>query len=121
MEDPTTGADLGRSGAFSWHDAVPTDLSASYARAMKYGVYDVKGGGHYHWDSEEGIWWTWDTPAAIAKKFPAIVERKDLGGVFAWGLGEDADAFVHLEALTAGVRTLGQGAVTTGERIVDEL
>ena len=32
MEDPGTGADLGESGAFAWHDPVPEGLSASYER-----------------------------------------------------------------------------------------
>ena len=40
----------------------------------------------------------------IAKKFPAIMEEKGLGGVFAWGLGEDADGFTHLRALNAEVK-----------------
>ena len=32
MEDPVTGADLGKAGAFAWHDTVPEELSASYKR-----------------------------------------------------------------------------------------
>jgi GH18 family chitinase len=104
MEDPVTGADLGQSGAFSWHDTVPEALLSSYKKALAHGEYDSKHGGHYYWDSEKNIWWSWDTPDAIAKKFPSIVERKQLGGVFAWGLGEDADGFVHLKALNSGVR-----------------
>ena len=104
MEDPLTGADLGQAGAFSWHDAVPTELSASYGRAMIYGKYDSEYGGQYYWDPDESLWWSWDTPDVIAKKFPAIMEEKGLGGAFAWGLGEDADAFTHLTALTAEVK-----------------
>jgi GH18 family chitinase len=104
MEDPLTGADLGKAGAFSWHDPVPEELTASYERAMAHGKYDSEHGGHYYWDSEEQLWWSWDTPDAIAKKFPAIMEEKKLGGAFAWGLGEDADDFVHLRALTAEMK-----------------
>ena len=44
---------------------------------------------------------SWDTPYAIAQKFPTIMEKKKLGGTFAWGLGEDANAFVHFKALKA--------------------
>lgn len=114
MEDALTGADLGQAGGFSWHDAVPKEVSASYAKAMAHGTYDNEQGGHYYWDRDENLWWSWDTPEAIAKKFPAIMERKHLGGVFAWGLGEDADGFAHLKALTAGVREhskwLGDGS-----------
>ncbi|KAG8530712.1 uncharacterized protein KY384_004069 [Bacidia gigantensis] len=101
MEDPETGDDLGQTGAFTWHDPVPAQLSASYDRAMKYGMYDSKGGGHYYLDLGDHIWWTWDTPDVISRKFPAIMRSKRLGGAFAWALGEDADRFVHLEALNA--------------------
>lgn len=104
MEDPLTGADLGQAGAFSWHDPVPVEVSASYKRAMTHGKYDSEGGGHYYWDLEENLWWSWDTPDVITKKFPAIMERKNLGGAFAWGLGEDADDFTHFKKLTSEVK-----------------
>ncbi|PVH81673.1 glycoside hydrolase family 18 protein [Cadophora sp. DSE1049] len=103
MEDPETGADLGQAGAFSWTDKVPSELEDSFSKALKRGSYDEVQGGHYYWDEYENIWWTWDTPDAILKKFPVIVEQKRLGGVFAWGLGEDSKDWSHLEALTAGV------------------
>lgn len=104
MEDPSTGADLGQAGAFSWHDPVPAELETSFEKALAGGRYDDEGGGHYFWDPEENIFWTWDTPEAIRKKFPAVVATEDLGGVFAWGLGEDAPDWAHLKALTAGMR-----------------
>ena len=103
MEDPTTGADLGQSGSFAWSDNVPSEVSASFRKALAGGKYDDQQGGHYFWDSEENIWWTWDTPKVIERKFSAILQKKDLGGVFAWGLGEDAGDWSHLKALTAGV------------------
>lgn len=90
MEDPTTGFDLGQAGAFAWSDDIPSELEDSFSKALAYSVYDDTQGGVYYWDYEENIWWTWDTPAAIANKFPLIVEKKELGGVFAWGLGEDS-------------------------------
>jgi GH18 family chitinase len=102
MEDPETGADLGQTSGFSWHDNVPSELVDSFKKALEGGTYDSEGGGHYYWDAEENLWWTWDTPEAIAKKFPAIMERKNLGGVFAWGLGEDGNEWTHLKALTDG-------------------
>lgn len=104
MEDPVTGADLGQAGAFSWHDSVPKEVSVSYERAMAHGTYDLEQGGHYYWDSEENLWWSWDTPDVIAKKFPTIMEKKALGGAFAWGLGEDAEEFTHLKALTVSMQ-----------------
>ena len=103
MEDPLTGADLGQSGSFAWSDNVPSEVSASFRKALAGGRYDGWQGGHYFWDSEENIWWTWDTPEVIEKKFSAILEKKNLGGVFAWGLGEDAENWSHLKALNAGV------------------
>lgn len=103
MEDPETGADLGQAGAFSWIDKVPVQLEHSFNRALEKGIYDKQQGGHYYWDATEHIWWTWDTPDAILKKFPLIVLQKRLGGVFAWGLGEDSRDWSHLKALTAGV------------------
>lgn len=115
MEDPLTGADLGQAGAFSWHDPVPGEVAASYERAIAHGEYDSDGGGHYYWDRKENLWWSWDTPDVIAKKFPAIMKEKGLGGTFAWGLGEDADDFGHLKALTIEMAKFEQ--VQRGQRL----
>lgn len=101
MEDPSTGTDLGQAGAFSWHDQVPLELAISFKKAKLGGKYDIVGGGYYFWDSEESIFWSWDTPKAIQRKFPMIVDKNQLGGVFAWGLGEDAPDFLHLKASVA--------------------
>ena len=111
MEDPKTGADLGKAGAFSWHDEVPTELAASFQKALADGVYDEVGGGHYYWDLEERLFWSWYTPDAIEKKILAIMRGKDLGGVFAWGLGEDAPRFEHLRAANKAVGDLSAGRV----------
>lgn len=125
MEDPTTGADLGHAGGFSWHDAVPADVSASFAKAVAGGRYDAEhGGGHYYWDREENRWWSWDSPEAIRTKFPVVVKKRGLGGAFAWGLGEDADGFVHLKALTECMTEYENErtrAESGGLRFVDEL
>lgn len=99
LEDPATGADLGRSGAFSFHDEVPAGLEPSFNRALTEGKYDEVGGGYYYWDQEESRFWTFDTPGAVRRKVPAVVEGMGLGGVFAWGLGEDADEFGRLRAV----------------------
>ncbi|GAP84408.2 putative chitinase 1 [Rosellinia necatrix] len=108
MEDPKTGADLGKTGGFSWHDEVPADVRGSFERALSEGHYDEQGGGYWYWDQDQALWWTFDTPEAVAKKFPLIVQEKKLGGVFAWGLGEDAPDFAHLQALNAGVERLAK-------------
>ncbi|KAJ5689826.1 hypothetical protein N7462_004218, partial [Penicillium macrosclerotiorum] len=104
MEDPATGADLGQAGAFSWHDDVPLELAASFGIAQSQGEYDPVGGGYYFWDADVNIFWSWDTPDAIQMKVPAILEEKHLGGVFAWGLGEDAPEFTHLKATIASLQ-----------------
>jgi GH18 family chitinase len=104
MEDPATGADLGQAGAFSWHDQVPAELEASFKKALSNAKYDNEQGGNYFWDPHANTWWSWDTPEAIKEKIPLIVEKMGLGGVFAWGLGEDAPNWTHLKALTSAVR-----------------
>jgi len=118
MEDPTTGADLGKAGAFSWHDDVPADLQPSFRKASEHGTYDEEGGGFYYFDEDEDIFWSWDTPDAIRAKFPKIVTVKELGGVFAWGLGEDAPEFEHLKASNHGFEEVhaGLGSQAPGER-----
>lgn len=134
MEDPITGADLGHAGGFSWHDPVPADVSSSFAKALARGRYDGEhGGGNFYWDNEENRWWSWETPEAIEKKFPAIMKKRALGGAFAWGLGEDAEDFVHLKALTKCINEydIGRGGETIskaeyfggprGSRHTDEL
>jgi len=121
MEDQSSGADLGRAGAFAWSDNVPTELSTSFNRALAHGQYDPQEGGHYFWDSEEDIFWSWDTADAISLKFPTIVEKLGLGGVFAWGLGEDSKDWSHLQALTAGFEAYSKAVVRREQRSKDEL
>ncbi|KAK3322053.1 glycoside hydrolase superfamily [Apodospora peruviana] len=103
LEDPKTGVDLGRTGGFSWHDSVPEDVAESFTRAVEKGTYDDQKGGYYYWDEAEDIWWTFDTTDAIRHKFPLIMDKRRLGGVFAWGLGEDAPMYEHLAALNDGL------------------
>lgn len=105
MEDPETGVDLGEAGAFSWHDQVPIELTGSFSKALAHGIYDEEGGGHYYWDEMERLFWSWDTPDAIKKKLFDVMENKRLGGVFAWGLGEDAPSFIHLQAANSVLGT----------------
>lgn len=97
LEDPETGADLGRIAAFSWHDEVPLDLERSFARSLAKGQY-FEDGSFGYWDQEEHRWWTFDTEQVIGQKIREIVAPQQLGGVFAWGLGEDAPGFSHLAA-----------------------
>ncbi|KAG5985454.1 hypothetical protein E4U55_000016 [Claviceps digitariae] len=106
LEDPDTGADLGKTAAFSWHDEVPDELKSSFARARSEGRY-FDDGSFGHWDSQERRWWTFDTVRVIDHKMKHIVAPLRLGGVFAWGLGEDAPHFSHLSATLTSLRDLG--------------
>lgn len=105
LEDPNTGADLGRTAAFSWHDEVPDDLKPSFARATSRGRY-FEDGSFGYWDAEERRWWTFDTQRVIGRKFDDIVAPLRLGGVFAWDLGEDAPQFSHLFTTLNSLRDL---------------
>ncbi|KOS23408.1 Chitinase 1 [Escovopsis weberi] len=119
LEDPKTGADLGKAAGFSWHDKVPAGLGPSFARSQQNGRY-FDDGSFGFWDAEEKRWWSYDTPAVIKIKVLRIVGRMDLGGVFAWGLGEDAPRFEHLRATVDAVQILNHtGAFDHG--IKDEL
>jgi GH18 family chitinase len=104
MEDPVTGRDLGRAGQFAWCDRVPSELEVSFQKALDGCRYDSERGGNYYYDAQEHVFWSWDTPEAISRKIPLVVEQRGLGGVFAWGLGEDSAEFKHLRALTDGFR-----------------
>lgn len=113
MEDTDTGADLGQSGVFAWN-SVPSDMEYAFQRAMIRGTYDAVGGGSFSWDAQDKRWWTWETPESIKRKFERLVLSYGLGGVFAWGLGEDAPFFDHLRALDDSIATydsiLGHGS-----------
>ena len=105
LEDPNTGADLGRTSAFSWHDQIPVELADSFQRATTEGQY-FEDGSFGYWDAKERRWWSFDTPQVITQKFDRVYKPLRLGGVFAWGLGEDAPAFEHLKATSDGVAAL---------------
>jgi GH18 family chitinase len=74
--------------------------------AIKDGTYDEQDGSYFYWDKSLRIFWSWDTADAIGRKIRAIVGDSGLGGVFAWGLGEDAPKFEHLKASTEALARL---------------
>lgn len=75
----------------------------SWRRAQKDGETDEKAGGQYYFDEEVTIFWTWDTPDLITRKFKDIVDAEKVGGVMAWSLGEDTLNWAHLKAMQEGV------------------
>lgn len=103
MEDPKTGADLGKAGAFSWHDEVPSELKTSFDKALQNWKYDEPEGGNYYWDAEERLFWSWEAPEAIWDKVRPILRDNLVNGVFAWGLGEDAPRFHLLKATNSAL------------------
>lgn len=104
LEDPVTGGDLGRAGAFSWHDEVPEDKKTSFQRALTNRQYDNEEGATYYYDSEEALWWTFDDPHSIDNKIKQLNKELNVRGTFAWGLGEDAPDFTRLKSLIGAVK-----------------
>jgi chitinase len=66
---------------------------------MAHGVTDEHAGGQYYFDPANRLFWTWDTPALISRKFDQIVRRFRLGGVMAWSLGEDSYDWSHIKTM----------------------
>lgn len=104
------GTDTGLSGALTFEtENYPAGLAAravpgpaDWQNALQNAQTDEEAGGEYYWDPSNKLFWTWDTPALIAKKFEQIVAAKELGGVMAWSLAEDSYDWSHLQALQAG-------------------
>lgn len=113
MEDPETGADLGKAGAFSWHDEVPGQLKLSFYKALREGTYDKDC--YFYFDAEEDLFWSFDTPDTIRRKVSQIRKKRGIGGVFAWGLGEDAPEFTNLKAANKAVQLWKGGRVERTE------
>ncbi|KAK0099371.1 hypothetical protein ONS95_003556 [Cadophora gregata] len=86
-----------------------TSITKLFQNAMANGTTDQAAGGEYHYDKSNNLFWSWDTPELIAKKFDQIVKAKGLGGVMAWSAGEDSHDWSHILALQAGVKNLFAG------------
>ncbi|KAI9727402.1 MAG: Chitinase-3-like protein 2 [Cirrosporium novae-zelandiae] len=79
----------------------------SWRKAQNNSITDTTLGGEYYWDSDANLFWTWDTPALIARKFSDIVQSRGIGGIMAWSLGEDSDGWTHLSAMSKGAEEYG--------------
>lgn len=75
----------------------------SWRKADKDGQTDEKAGGQYYFDADVDLFWTWDTPEMVQRKFKEIVDQEKLGGVMAWSLGEDTLDFKLVKAMQEGV------------------
>jgi chitinase len=101
-----TGDDFCQAGCLSDYGTCKgISITESWRKAEKDGQTDEKLGGQYYFDKENNLFWTWDTPDLIARKFKDIVAEKKLGGVMAWSLGEDTYGFKHLKAMQNGIKS----------------
>jgi chitinase len=75
------------------------DIAASWQKALVDGKTDEEAGGQYYVDSANKLFWTWDTPALIDRKYTEIVKGMGVGGVMAWSLGEDSYDWSHVKKL----------------------
>ena len=86
-----------------WHafgtGCTSKDIAASWQQAMAHGVSDDQAGGQYYFDEPNKLFWTWDTPKLITRKFNDIVAKHKLGGVMAWSLGEDGFDYSHIHQM----------------------
>ncbi|KAF1951332.1 glycoside hydrolase [Byssothecium circinans] len=81
------------------------DIAGSWQLAAETGIADKEEGGQYYYDAVNGIFWTWDTPYFIERKFKNIVKEHGLGGVMAWSLGEDSADWSHIRQIAKNVQS----------------
>jgi chitinase len=98
------GTDTGLSGAVTFEAA--NHVEGDFLNAIRNGKEDAEGGGQWYWDAQKSVYWTWDTPALIARKFDEIVKPKGLGGVMAWSLAQDSYDWSRFKAMQTGVKGL---------------
>ncbi|KAK4193241.1 chitinase 1 [Podospora australis] len=78
----------------------------SLKRALASSRYDKTNGADWFWDNTTSMFWSFDTPTGIAEKFEQIVDPENLGGVFAWSLGEDSFDWGRLKTMQKAVSIL---------------
>lgn len=104
MLEAPDGTDTGLSGAITFE--AENYNGGAFVNAMNNGKEDSDQGGQWYWDSSAKVYWTWDTPNLIARKFSEIVSTNKLGGVMAWSLAQDSHDWSHFKAMQAGVKGL---------------
>lgn len=77
---------------------------ASWQLAMGGARIDEVAGGNYFYDDIAEIFWTWEEPIHITRKFTEIVGDLGIENVMAWSLAEDAHNWDHLDAIQSGAR-----------------
>ncbi|CAO2653898.1 Nn.00g106310.m01.CDS01 [Neocucurbitaria sp. VM-36] len=87
------------------------DVAGSWQNAAQNGVTDEEAGGQYYFDAQNNLFWTWDTPELISRKFDEIVRKYKLGGVMAWSLGEDSYDWSHIRQMATELANDGSSAL----------
>ncbi|KAL2891412.1 Endochitinase 1 [Ceratocystis lukuohia] len=85
----------------------PKPLSESFKEAFENGIEDVENGGQWYVDRQASLFWTWDTPALVERKFAEIIAARGLGGIMAWSLAGDSYDWRLLAAMQKGVEKMG--------------
>lgn len=88
------------------------DVAGSWQVAKQHGVADDEAGGTYYFDAANSLFWTWDSPEFITRKFSDIVGTYKLGGVMAWSLGEDSYDWSHIKQIAAELQKGGYGGAS---------
>ncbi|KAL2891406.1 Endochitinase 1 [Ceratocystis lukuohia] len=81
-------------------------VAQSFQEAFENGIEDVENGGQWYVDLETGLFWTWDTPALVERKFTEIIAARRLGGIMAWSVGEDSYDWRLVRAMQKGVENM---------------
>ncbi|CAH0023928.1 unnamed protein product, partial [Clonostachys rhizophaga] len=74
MEDRETGAGLGMTGGFRWHDETPAELAESYHRALTHG-FTYEDGSCGYWGPDELLWWSLDRLESIRRNLVEVVGK----------------------------------------------
>lgn len=95
----TTAAHCGLSCQSDYGTCNGTSALSSWRLAQVNGITDVDRGGQYYFDRNASLFWSWDTPELVRRKFVDVVEGRGVGGAMAWSLAEDSGGWGMLGAL----------------------
>jgi GH18 family chitinase len=73
-------------------------------KALANKHYDWKRGAKWYWDSDGGIFWSWDTAFNMRRKLKKIVIPEGLGGIFISSIGQDSHDWHRLKRLQEKAR-----------------
>lgn len=82
---------------------------SEFKGALAKGKLDAAAGGEWYWDQTNDVFWSWETPALIIRKYKDIVLNKGLAGTFAWSYGEDSYNYELIAAMREGYEKFQHG------------